>query len=188
MSNRLLAMVVAMSLGTALAAQEQQPPTPAPPPQTPRAEQPKPAPDRGLRPPDAPRANVRVELTVTDQTGPGDPAKKVVTMVVADQASASIRTAGFVLTKQGRRDVNINVDAKPWLLRNGSVQLDIGLQYQPVGVVGASDADAGDTSQTGLNERITTVMQDGKPMVISQAADPTSDRRITVEVKATVIK
>ena len=47
MSKRLLAMVVAMSLGTALAAQEQQPPTPAPPPQTPRAEQPKPAPDRG---------------------------------------------------------------------------------------------------------------------------------------------
>ena len=28
----------------------------------------------------------------------------------------------------------------------------------------------------------------GKPLVISQAADPTSDRKVTVEVKATVLK
>jgi hypothetical protein len=43
-------------------------------------------------------------------------------------------------------------------------------------------------SQTGLNERIVTILESGKPIVISQAADPTSDRRIGVEVRATILK
>ena len=41
---------------------------------------------------------------------------------------------------------------------------------------------------TELNQSLTVVLQSGKPMLISQAADPTSDRKVTVEVKATVLK
>jgi hypothetical protein len=41
---------------------------------------------------------------------------------------------------------------------------------------------------SSLNERISVIVQDGKPMVISQAADPGSDRKITVELRATIAK
>jgi hypothetical protein len=39
-----------------------------------------------------------------------------------------------------------------------------------------------------LNERISTILESGKPLVISQAADPASDRRISVEARATVVR
>jgi hypothetical protein len=39
-----------------------------------------------------------------------------------------------------------------------------------------------------LNENITLILESGKPTIVSQAADPTSDRKITVEVTATILK
>jgi hypothetical protein len=32
------------------------------------------------------------------------------------------------------------------------------------------------------------VLQSGKPLIVSQAADPVSERKVLVEVKATVLK
>jgi hypothetical protein len=145
----------------------------------------KPAPAQPAKPSEPPaQVNIRLELTVTDQTGPGEPSRKVVTMHVADRTSASIRTTGWVLTKEGRRDVSISVDARPMILsRVGFVQVDLTLAYQPTG---ASTGETG--SQTGLTERINTILESGKPLVVSQAADPISDRRIGVELRATILK
>jgi hypothetical protein len=39
-----------------------------------------------------------------------------------------------------------------------------------------------------VNERLTVIVQDGKALQISQAADAGSDRRVTVEIMATVLK
>jgi len=39
-----------------------------------------------------------------------------------------------------------------------------------------------------INERLTVILQENKPLVISQAADPGSDRKITVELIATIGK
>ena len=39
-----------------------------------------------------------------------------------------------------------------------------------------------------LNERLSLVLESGKPMIVSQAADPVSDRKITVEVTATILR
>ncbi len=164
------------------------------PPQVPVKEQPEraPAPARPAEP--AQPVNIRLELTILDQTGPGEPSRKVVTMHVADRFNASIRTSGWILTKEGRRDVNINVDARPMVLRNreGAVQVELGLAYQPTGLAAAAgntaaSAEAG-SAQSGLNERIVTILENGKPLVVSQAADPSLDRKISVEVKATILK
>ena len=38
--------------------------------------------------------NVKIDITITDQTGPGDPVKKAVSMIVADRALGSIRSVG----------------------------------------------------------------------------------------------
>jgi hypothetical protein len=39
-----------------------------------------------------------------------------------------------------------------------------------------------------MNEQVGVVLDSGKPLVVSQAFDPTSDRRISVELKATILK
>lgn len=163
----------------------------APPPGK-EAETPRPA----ARPTEPPQlVNVRIELTILDQMGSGEPSKKLVTMNVADRANAYIRTNGRVPTKEGWREVTINVDARPTVLRakEGSVQVDLGLEYRPAlagipaGTPSSGQADAS-ASLTGSNERINTILESGKPLLISQAADPSSDRRISVEMKATILK
>jgi hypothetical protein len=39
-----------------------------------------------------------------------------------------------------------------------------------------------------MNQSVTVLLESGKPLVITQAADPVSDRKVTVEVKATVLR
>jgi glucose/arabinose dehydrogenase len=177
-SNSIM-LAVCLAAGAAVAAaQSTPPPQPAPVPPT---ERPGPA-----RPPEPTQhVNVRIELTILDQNSPGEPSRKQMTMIVADRQNATLRTGGWVMTKDGRRDVNINVDARPTVLRGkeGSVQVDFGLQYQPTN----TSADTG-LAQTGLNQRINMILESGRPLLISQAADPSSDRKISVEMKATILK
>ena len=133
-------------------------------------------------PPEAPGqpANLKLDLTITDQTGPGDPLRKVVTMVVADRGTGSIRSTGSVRT-QGR--VQINVDMQPQILKSGGIRLTLRLEYNPRTLGNDSP-----TEWSSLHEQIQVVLEPGRPLVISRAADPASDREITVEVRATVMK
>jgi hypothetical protein len=39
-----------------------------------------------------------------------------------------------------------------------------------------------------IHESLSVVLQDGKPLLVSQSADPTTDRKVTVELMATVLK
>jgi hypothetical protein len=41
---------------------------------------------------------------------------------------------------------------------------------------------------TALKQNVVTILDSGKRILISQAADPSSDRRISVELKATIEK
>jgi len=124
--------------------------------------------------------NIKVDLAITDQTGSGDPLRKVVTMLVADREIGSIRSSGSV---RNSRRVQINVDVRPQILQSGAVRVMLGLEYNP----GTLGADA-PTEWSSLNEQIGVVLQPGKPLLVSQAADPASDRKITVELTATVLK
>jgi hypothetical protein len=141
--------------------------------------------------------NVRVDLTILDQLGTATPARKTVTLYVADRSSASIRTSGRLQTREGWRDVTINVDARPTVIRGNreSVQIDLGLEYRPTtpGQPAApQNAPTPPTEltplPTTLNQRVVTILDSGKPIVISQASDPSSDRKISVELKATIEK
>jgi hypothetical protein len=141
--------------------------------------------------------NVRIDLTIHDQSGTGTPARKTVSLFVADRSNASMRTSGRLYTKEGWRDVTINVDARPTLIRSreGAVQVDLGLEYRPIAPGQAATPQAGTPSPieltaqpTGFNQRIAAILESGKPIVIAQAADPSSDRRISVELKATIEK
>lgn len=147
------------------------------PPGKPAAEQPPPPPQ--ARPePAGQTINIRVELTITDQTGTAEALKKSVTILAADRARASVRNEvpnrGF-----------INVDANPQALPSGAIRMTLGLEYMP-SVPGTGGEPQ--TTLSRLNQHITVVLESGKPLVISQAADPTSDRKVTVQVTATVVR
>jgi hypothetical protein len=145
------------------------------PPAKPGSEQPAPVP----RPePAGQPVNIRVELTITDQTGAGEPMKKSITLLTADRARASIRN------EVGNRGF-INVDANPQLLPSGGIRMTLGLEYMPAVALPSIE---GQRSLSRLNEHVTVVLESGKPLVISQAADPTSDRKVTAQVTATVVR
>jgi hypothetical protein len=101
-------------------------------------------------------------------------------MLVADREIGSIRSSGRV-RNAGR--VQLNVDVRPQILQSGAIRVMLGLEYNP-GTLG-NDAP---TEWLSLNEQIGVVLQPGKPLLVSQAADPASDRKITVELTATLLR
>lgn len=144
-----------------------------------------------VRPPEPPGqpVNVRIELTITDEVAPGGPAKRTVTMIVADRTNGRIRSIG------NQVPARLLVDAAPHILADGSIRVQLGLEYNPQQAP-AEDADAapvfpGSPKPVGgssLHENIAVVLRPGKPLIISQASDPLSDRKITVEVRAEILK
>jgi hypothetical protein len=131
--------------------------------------------------------NISLELTITDQTTAADSAKKVVSMIVGDRQRGSIRTSGSVITPvEGRTSVILNVDARPWIqVNNNVILMTLTIEYSPK-LDPANETK--DMPRTQLNQSMSLLLESGKPTVISQAADPLSNRKVMVEVKATIMK
>lgn len=131
--------------------------------------------------------NVQIELTVTDQVGSAPPEKKTVSMIVTSGNWGKIRSAGNVMQiGDAPYVVDLNVDARPFVSIDGPIQLELTLNYYPP--KGAPDPREPRQRPAGINQSQTVVLTSGKPLIISQAADPLSDRKVGVEVKATVLK
>lgn len=172
--------------------QQQVQPKPVSTPPADKQEAPKPA------APEPPRqrgqlANVRLEVTITDQRGTGQPTTKTVALVLADRAFGRIRTTGEVpvqmktpgdITNFQMRSIVLNVDARTELTLDGRVRAEITLEYKPTG----SQPSADEPLPTTISESVAVILEDGKPLVVSQSADPNTDRRVRVEVKATILK
>jgi hypothetical protein len=122
--------------------------------------------------------NIRVEVTLTDSLQTEGPSKKTVTMMVVDNNGGQIRS-------QGPSNYSLNVDAMPHVRPDGRIYLSLSLFYVPE--PGASASGTARTPAT-LNEAVSVILADGKPMLLSQSADPRGDRKVTVEVTATVVK
>ncbi|MEP6593911.1 MAG: hypothetical protein ABJC51_09470, partial [Acidobacteriota bacterium] len=82
--------------------------------------------------------------------------------------------------------VKLNVDASPTLSAgdSSSILLNLTLEYTP----GRAGAEDGAPLQAELNERLAVNLESGKPLILSRAADPSTNRKITVEVTATRMK
>jgi hypothetical protein len=129
--------------------------------------------------------NVRLELTITDQRGDQPAISKTVTMTLADRHHGRIRTQGDIRTpQQGFRQVVLNVDCQASILpREARARVMLTIEYRPVA------ADENERNATPhINESLTVILDDGKPMVVSQSADPLTDRKVKVEAKITLLK
>jgi hypothetical protein len=174
----LLGAILALTLGLPVLSQE--PPNqtaPVKPRAAPQGKEPNR--DAGGQP-----VNIRIELTISDQRGAGQPEVKTVNLVAADRSVGRIRTSNAVETeKYGFRDAHLNVDARPIILRESQIRLNLTVEYRP------ADAEVPRAMPSNtLSETIECVVPSGQALMVSKSADPISDRSVTVEVKATILK
>jgi hypothetical protein len=158
---------------------------------------PAPAPPRSATPAAAPAAeraprrtgqpiNVKIDLSINDQRGGSAPIKRTLSLVIADGMGGSIRSQSDVMSVG---PVPLNVDANPELLADNKVRLSLTLQYDwPAPVEGGRDAPRGTVVKTALRDSVALILENGKPMIVAQSADPIGDRQVTVEVKATILR
>ncbi|HXG55061.1 MAG TPA: hypothetical protein VNJ03_06745 [Vicinamibacterales bacterium] len=129
--------------------------------------------------------NIKLELTITDQRGASAPTSKTVTLVMADRAAGRIRTQGEVRLPSGRGvPIILNVDAQPEITRDSRIKVFITLEYKPQ----AGEGDTEERATTSISESLTVILDDGKSLLVSQSADPSSDRKVKIEAKATLLK
>jgi hypothetical protein len=138
-------------------------------------------------------ANIRLDVTITDQRATGQPTTKTVSLTLADRFSGRIRTMADVPVQiktpgggsnYAMRSVVLNVDGRPELTRDGRIRTEMTLEYRPTGNEPSTD----EQSITTISESFTVLLDAGKTLVVSQSADPNTDRRVRVELKATVLK
>ena len=129
--------------------------------------------------------NLKLDLTITDQASAGEATKRSVSMIVADRHSGSVRSGGRVTVGPNAFSVNLNLDAEPYILNDNQIRITLALDYSPKPE--KENAGSGE-GRANLTERLTLWVQPGKPVVISHASDPTSDRKITAELVTTLLK
>ncbi|HUQ86574.1 MAG TPA: hypothetical protein VM096_03385 [Vicinamibacterales bacterium] len=131
--------------------------------------------------------NVQLELTLSDQVGAAAAEKKTVSMIASSGSWGKIRSAATIRDGDAPYAVLLNVDARPLVTIDGAVQLELTFEYAPLKSAGEQKEGARQRP-SGINQSQTVILQSGKPLIVSQAADPVNDRKVVVEVKATVLK
>jgi len=195
--------------------QNSRPTTPPPAPSSPAQA---PAPPSAPAPPTPPAttttaysswSNVQIELTLSDSA---QNVKKTVTMTVVDGRMGSIRSQlgnallnvdatimaprgalmrGAIAGGRGGRGAaptttrdtaagTVTVLTPAAAGQEGRLLLSLTVQYRP--------NTSGSSTLASIDESLSVAVEDGKAMLVSTSTDPTSDRRVSVEVKATVIK
>lgn len=145
--------------------------------------------------------NVRLELTITDHSNDGAPLKKSIMWVLADGFQSRVRSSGMVHNQEKSDngpdgppmvftralfEVQLNVDSMVRIMEGDRIRAEITVQYTP-GIAGAI-APSGTVKPSPLNQSATVILTSGKPLIITQAADPVSERKISLEVTATILR
>ena len=208
--RRVIVVVAALAIAAAGRANlDAQPAAPTParqkppvPPAAPPAEGTKTGPDAPPPPPAAPKPdgrarkvgpNVRIEVTFTEQRSDAPAQPKTVTVTTGDGHWGRVRSQAQVT---GLGVSPLNVDARPELQADGRVQLALNIEYgdqrsEPRPPTVANNVQIQHEPKVtivNLSQSVTVLLDSGKPLTITQSADPTGDRRVTVEVKAIILR
>jgi hypothetical protein len=192
------AVVLGTLIATPLVAQQTQP-TPQPPvvsqQTTPQPSRPAAVSVEPSLPPRAPglpavSANVKLDLMIVD-TYTGAPTKKTVSMLILNGSNGMVRTSNILAGSK----VGLNVDAAVMIHQGGLITVRLTFEYTPAQTLNAQSEAAEKqglaqpTSRPAeIHESLTVLLQDGKPLLVSQSADPATDRKVTVEVTAAILK
>ena len=128
--------------------------------------------------------NVRIEVTLTDQQTGTATVTKSVMVTTANQQWGRLRSQ---VESQIYGPAPLNIDARPDVLPNGRVGLQLTIEYSQ-GRVPSAEGNTEHIAKVSVNESLGLILEDGVPLVVTQSADPISDRKVTVGLKATVLK
>lgn len=166
-------------------------------PAAPRTPETAPPPAVAPTPPPPPRAlgqlaNVIVDVVINDRGPDGPENKRVISATAADGERASVRNSARVVMndKGGYTNTGLSLDIRPVLADNNRVRLEVGLEFELLDATrGAGDqADKSWAAFGSVRLTQNVVLESGKPLIISQSTAPGTQRTVTVEVKATVLK
>jgi hypothetical protein len=130
-----------------------------------------------------PGPNVRVEFTLTDQQTGAPTTNKTVMLTTSNRQWGRIRSQ---ITSRIYGGAPLNVDARPTVTQDGRISLELTIEYA-LGRNSEVEANSDKIVQVSINESLTALLENGKPLLVTQSADPISDRKVTVEVKATIV-
>jgi hypothetical protein len=179
-----IVVCISMLLGVPVFGQTAAPPAP---PQPARATSPPPPPappnpnaaseyspeERGGQP-----VNVRIDVSVVDQSASGPAQPKTLTVLLADRA--------FGRTRSSFEDRTIDIDARPMVV--GS-RIHVSLTI--VSGVSRDPAQGRPTpSDLILNWRnsFALLLDNDKPLIALESSDAAKNRKVSIEVKATILK
>jgi hypothetical protein len=115
--------------------------------------------------------NVRLDISITDQTGPGAVQPKVLTLLLADRSLSQVRSSF--------EDRAIKVDARPTIM-DGRIRLTLTMESQR--------STANGPATLVWNQGFTVLVENAKPLVVVENSDVATNRKLTIEVKATILK
>jgi hypothetical protein len=131
-----------------------------------------------------PGPNVRIEFMLTDQQTGAPTASKTVILTTSNRQWGRIRSQ---ISSRLYGGAPLNVDARPTVTADGRISVELTIEYAQ-GRNSEGEANSDKIYQVSINESLTALLEDGTPLVVTQSADPISDRKVTVAVKATVVR
>ena len=134
------------------------------------------APAQAAATPPADPVNVRFEVRLREEGGGAKPTSRVVGVLATVMELSSVRA-----NPNSRNPLNIDVMAS--IIRENKVRTRLTIEYtQPTAEPNPNP------NPFAIRQTVNLWLDSGKPMVVSQAIDPSSDRRIDIEVTATILR
>jgi hypothetical protein len=175
-------------LSVTLGAQQSAPKAPAPP-AAPAASAPPVAPSPPAPParPDLEEGgqpiNIRLDVSVIDQTAQGAAQPKSLMVLLVDRAMGRTRAAF--------QDRSIAVDARPMMV-DGRIRVSLTIQSDPsrpgFQVVGPGAPSPEQDHTIGWRNSFSLLLENAKPMLALETMDAVTKRKMSIEVKATIQK
>ena len=123
--------------------------------------------------------NIRFEIKISEEGGDQKPTTKTVSMIGSLTEVSSVRASGGYAGTHP-----LNVDVFPTVLQGGRIRTRVSIEYKPILSVPQNKA----AEEFIIRQQVHVWLDAGKPLVVSQSVDPASDRRVTFEVTATIMK
>jgi hypothetical protein len=139
------------------------------------------------------QVNVRVDLKIRAQRGSAAPVEKILALVViGDDSRTAVRTSSSVPFPMGGtsfqyRDLSLNADVRA-IVGGRHIRVALTLDYNFAIQATEGDGRASGPTTSSVRNEIRAVLEDGKPLVVSDQVEAASDYRVTVEAKATILR
>jgi hypothetical protein len=142
--------------------------------------------------------NIRIDATVTESRGEQILGRKVISVTLVDGENGAVRSSAMVPISQSNdgpkawpgdfQRVPLNMDAMVRLRDDNRVHARVTLDYNR-GSVDIGESGAGRAARENfIRQSVSVILDNGRPLIVAQSADPEGDRRVTLELKATVLK